>query len=111
MRLLRRSATTKRLLPLLAILLTLAVGISTASVFQIQPVQVSAQQGGPPGAGGGLVVRTVPVAQGPISTVLGYAGARQASQQVSVVPRTTGILEQLPVDVQPGASRRHARCA
>src|SRR5713101_1122202 len=52
----------------------------------------------PPG-GGGLVVRTVPVGVGPISSVLGYAGAVQATQQVNVVSRASGIIQDIPVDV------------
>ena len=43
------------------------------SALLVQPQAATAQQGGPPG-GAGLVVRTVPVGVGPISSVLGYAG-------------------------------------
>src|SRR5438046_1560896 len=53
---------------------------------------------GPPG-GGGLVVRTVPANVGPISSVLGYAGAVQSTQQVNIVSRGSGILQDIPVDV------------
>jgi RND family efflux transporter MFP subunit len=76
-----------------------AAAFPVASAFFIVPATtVTAQQGGPPG-GGGLVVRTVPVGVGPISSVLGYAGAVQATQQVNIVSRASGIVQDIPVDV------------
>src|SRR5204863_7981282 len=54
---------------------------------------------------GGLVVRTVPVGVGPISSVLGYAGAVQSTQQVNVVSRSSGIIEDIPVDVGSAVHR------
>ena len=82
----------------IAVVVVLAAAIPLASAVLVQPVAVTAQQGGPPG-GAGIVVRTQPVAQGPMSTVLSYAGAVQANQQVSVVPRASGIVTDIPVDV------------
>src|SRR5690242_20734655 len=67
-------------------------------MFTVNVQPATAQQGGPPG-GAGLVVRTVPAAQGPMSSVLTYAGSVQASQQVNIVPRTSGIITDIPVDV------------
>src|SRR5437870_3516415 len=71
----------------------------------LQTEPVKAQQGGAPGGGGGLVVRTVPVGVGPINSVLGYAGAIQSTQQVNVVTRTSGIIQDVPVDVGSSVHR------
>ncbi|MBV9324197.1 MAG: efflux RND transporter periplasmic adaptor subunit [Chloroflexi bacterium] len=96
--LLRRITTNKPLAFSAVAVLVLAIAIPLASAVLVAPQQVTAQQGGPPG-GAGLVVRTAPASVGPISTVLSYAGAVQAGQQVNVVPRTSGIVTDIPVDV------------
>src|SRR5690349_24463763 len=81
----------------MAVILVLGTAVSLFSVFAA-PQPATAQQGGPPG-GAGLVVRTVPASQAPMSSVLGYAGAVQASQQVNIVPRASGIITDIPIDV------------
>jgi multidrug efflux pump subunit AcrA (membrane-fusion protein) len=96
--LLRRLTANKPVAFSIAAVLILAAVVPLASALLVQPQPVTAQQGGPPG-GAGLVVRTVPVAVGPISSVLGYAGAVQSTQQVNVVARTSGTIQDLPVDV------------
>jgi HlyD family secretion protein len=45
------------------------------------------------------VVRTAPVVTGSITEQFSYAGAVQAADQVSLVPRTSGIVQSIPVDV------------
>src|SRR5581483_2629935 len=45
------------------------------------------------------VVRTTHVATGPIRQVFTYAGSIQAVDQVSLVPKTSGIIQTIPVDV------------
>ena len=98
--LLRRLTRSKLLA--LSVAAVLVVGVVAAAFFlppQGQTPVVQAQQRGPGGPTGGLVVRTVPVGVGPISTVLGYAGAVQPTQQVNVVARASGVIQELPVDV------------
>jgi membrane fusion protein (multidrug efflux system) len=97
--LLRRIPANKPIAFALAAVLVVGavVPVAVVSLSAAAPA-VEAQQGGPPG-GAGLVVRTAPASVGPISTVLGYAGAVQAGQQVNVVPRTSGIVTDIPVDV------------
>src|SRR6202163_4682639 len=94
----RRLTAHKPVVFSIAAVLVLAAAIPLASAVLVKPEPVKAQQGGAPG-GAGLVVRTVPVGVGPISSVLGYAGAVQSNQQVNVVARTSGIIQDLPVDV------------
>src|SRR3981081_3931954 len=95
---LRRLTTNKPVIFSIAAVLILAAAVPLASALLVQPRAATAQQGGPPG-GAGLVVRTAPVAVGPISSVLGYAGAVQSTQQVNVVARSSGIIQNIPVDV------------
>jgi len=45
------------------------------------------------------VVRTAPVSTGSISSVFSYAGSIQSKDQVSLVPKTSGIVQSIPVDV------------
>src|SRR4051812_38065809 len=45
------------------------------------------------------VVRTAPAVAGPVSEVFSYAGAIQATDQVSLVPRASGIVASIPVEV------------
>src|SRR3982074_1843804 len=96
--LLRRLTANKPVIFSIAAVLILAAVVPLASALLVQPQAATAQQGGPPG-GAGLVVRTVPVGVGPISSVLGYAGAVQSTQQVNVVARSSGIIQDIPVDV------------
>ena len=96
--LLRRLTAHKPVVFSIVALLVLAAAVPLGSAVLVKPEAAKAQQGGPPG-GGGLVVRTVPVGVGPISSVLGYAGAVQSTQQVNVVARASGIIQDLPVDV------------
>src|SRR5207248_2562433 len=51
------------------------------------------------GGGGGTLVQTAPASIGAISSQLSYAGGVQASQQVNVVPKTSGIISQIYADV------------
>jgi multidrug efflux pump subunit AcrA (membrane-fusion protein) len=95
---LRRLTAHKPLVFSLVAVLVLAAAVPVGSALLVKPEAAKAQQGGPPG-GGGLVVRTVPVGVGPITSMLGYAGAVQANQQVNIVARTSGIIQDLPVDV------------
>ncbi len=96
--LLRRLTANKPIAFSVAGVLALGAAIPVAVATLAPSTPVQAQQGGPPG-GAGLVVRTTPASIGPISTVLGYSGAVQAGQQVNVVPRTSGIVTDIPVDV------------
>src|SRR5207244_10069242 len=96
--LLRRLTANKPVVFSIATLLVLAAAVPLAAALLVQPQAATAQQGGPPG-GAGLVVRTAPVDVGPISSVLGYAGAVQSAQQVNVVARSSGIVQDIPVDV------------
>lgn len=58
------------------------------------------QQRAATGRGGpATAVQTAPASVGPISSVFTYAGAIQAGQQVNVVPRSPGIIRDLPVSV------------
>src|ERR1700736_6627703 len=103
--LLRRVTAHKPVAISIVAVLLLAAAVPLASAVLVKPEPAKAQQGGPPGGGGGLVVRTVPVGVGPISSVLGYAGAVQSNQQVNVVARTSGIIQDLPVDVGSAVHR------
>src|SRR5947207_2205244 len=47
----------------------------------------------------GAVVRTSPVTTGVIRSVFSYAGSVQATDQVNLVPKTSGIIQTIPVDV------------
>jgi multidrug efflux pump subunit AcrA (membrane-fusion protein) len=96
--LLRRLTAHKPLVFSIAAVLVVAAAIPLGSALLVKPEAAKAQQGGAP-AGGGLVVRTVPVAVGPISSLLGYAGAVQSTQQVNIVSRASGIIQDIPVDV------------
>ncbi len=95
--LLRRITANKPVAFSVAAVLVLGA-VAPIAFVSLTAAPAEAQQGGPPG-GAGLVVRTAPASVGPISTVLGYAGAVQAGQQVNVVPRTSGIVTDIPVDV------------
>ena len=103
--LLRRFTANKPIVFSIAAILVVAAAVPLASAVLVKPQAVTAQQGGPPGGGAGLVVRTAPVAVGPISSVLGYAGAVQSNQQVNVVSRTSGIIQDIPVDVGSAVHR------
>ncbi len=94
--LIRRLTASKPLVFSIIAVLVLAALLPVGAAFLIKPEPVTAQQRP---AGGGLVVRTVPVGIGPISTVLGYAGAVQSTRQVNIVPRSQGMLQDVPVDV------------
>ncbi|HET6316195.1 MAG TPA: biotin/lipoyl-binding protein, partial [Chloroflexota bacterium] len=94
--LIRRLAASKPLVFSIIAILILAALVPVGAAFLVKPEAVTAQQRP---TGGGLVVRTVPVGIGPISTVLGYAGAIQSTRQVNVAPRTQGMLQDVPVDV------------
>src|SRR3979411_2863884 len=94
--LLRRVIAHKPVAISIVAVLVLAAAVPLASAVLVKPEPAKAQQGGPPGGGAGLVVRTAPVGVGPISSVLGYAGAVQSTQQVNVVARASGMLECLP---------------
>ncbi|TME34645.1 MAG: efflux RND transporter periplasmic adaptor subunit, partial [Chloroflexi bacterium] len=103
--LLRRLTANKPVVFSIAVVLVLGAVVPIASTF-LQPTKLAeAQQGGPPGGGAGLVVRTVPAGVGPISSVLGYAGAVQSTQQVNVIARTSGIIQDVPVDVGSAVHR------
>ena len=95
--LLRRLTSNKPVVFSIAAILVLGAAAAAATTFP-RPQAAEAQQGGPPG-GAGLVVRTAPAGVGPISSALSYAGAVQATQQVNVVARTSGIIQDIPVDV------------
>ncbi|MBI2941822.1 MAG: efflux RND transporter periplasmic adaptor subunit [Chloroflexi bacterium] len=51
------------------------------------------------GFGGGTVVSAVPVKQGKIASVLTYSGTLQPVAQVTMIPRVTGRVEKVLVDV------------
>ena len=51
------------------------------------------------------VVQTTPARTAPIRSVFSYAGAIQATQQVNLVPRTSGIVQTLPVEVGTAVRR------
>ncbi len=58
------------------------------------------QQRAATGRGGpATAVQTTPASVGSISSVFSYAGAIQAGQQVNIVPRSPGIIRDLPVSV------------
>jgi multidrug efflux pump subunit AcrA (membrane-fusion protein) len=96
--LIRRATANKPIVFSIAAILVVAAAVPLASAVLVQPQAATAQQGGPPG-GAGLVVRTVPATQAPMSSMLTYAGSVQASQAVNVVPRTSGLITDIPVDV------------
>src|SRR3954454_11633550 len=45
------------------------------------------------------VVRTAPATTGSIRSVFSYAGSIQATDQVNLVPKTSGIIQSMPVEV------------
>jgi HlyD family secretion protein len=104
--LLRRLTANKPVVFSLAAVLVLAAVVPAFIAFVGPSTTASAQQAGAPGGGGGgLVVRTVPVATGAISSTLSYAGAVQATQQVNIVARASGTIQDIPVDVGSAVHR------
>src|SRR5437868_1010436 len=91
----RLSASKPLIFSAVAVVIVAALVFAGAALLP-RPNQAAAQQRP---ATGGLVVRTVPVGIGPISTVLGYAGAVQSTRQVNVVARSQGMLQDVLVDV------------
>jgi multidrug efflux pump subunit AcrA (membrane-fusion protein) len=92
----RRLTASKPVVFSIVGVLVLAALVPVGAALLVKPEAATAQQRP---AATGLVVRTVPVGVGPISTVLGYAGAVQSTRQVNIVPRTQGMLQEVPVDV------------
>src|SRR5690348_772290 len=97
------SSTSPRIesskLPLYAgILAALIFAIVAARLFLTSQGAAPAPQSAAPRAPS-AVVRTAPAVPGPISEVFSYAGAIQATDQVSLVPRASGIVASIPVDV------------
>ena len=95
-----------RTVGLLGILAALVI-LSASCGFLGQQAGPSSQGGGPPGGPGGgsprqrpaVLVSVLALKEGSIASVLSYAGNVQARAQVNVVPKTSGRLEKLLVDV------------
>jgi len=92
----RRLTASKPLAFSIVAILILAAVVPAGLLFLGKPEPAAAQQRP---AATGLVVRTVPVGIGPISTILGYAGAVQSTRQINVVARSQGLIQDVPVDV------------
>jgi len=77
-------------------ILVIGVAAAVGALLLTRPEAATAQQRP---ASSGLVVRTVPVGIGPISSSLGYAGAVQATRQINIVSRGQGVVTDVLVDV------------
>src|SRR4051794_20051250 len=80
------------------ILLALAIAFA-GRAFIVSRQDSEAQPRTQANAAPRVIVQTAPASVGAISSVYGYAGQVQAAQQVSVVPRTSGIVKDILVDV------------
>ena len=80
-----------------------AAAVSVAALgiygYRFMAGQQVAQQAAPAQTVAVVTVKTARVAQGPISASLSYSGDVKATSQVSVLPKGTGRIEKLSVDV------------
>jgi membrane fusion protein (multidrug efflux system) len=86
-------------------LIVAAVGAVVVRGALTREATPSAQSGATTRQAQAAVVQTVPAREGAISSVFSYAGSVQAVQQVSLVPRTSGIIKELTVDVGSAVRR------
>lgn len=81
------------------------LGIGAVALVACSQAPTQGTQGGPGGAPGKsqasrvAAVSVATVATGPIRSVLSYSGGIQAKNQVNIVPKATGRIEKIMVDV------------